>query len=187
MTRRGRRQGSDEDLEQELLDFAEHFALVYDLELPRIAGKVLGYLLVCDPPALTQTELADALSASRGSISTMTRLLEQSAWIERVSVRGERQVRYRVRVEAWSAHIDVHIQRANNLYNVAAKARELLESQPPERRWRIDMTADFADFWRQGLPHLLDRWNEGRENKVVTNAPRSSSGKARNKAGKRAS
>lgn len=170
MSSRGRRQSTDENLEQELLDFAERFALVYELDLPRIAGKVLGYLLVCDPPARTQTELAEALSASRGSISTTTRLLEQNGWLERVSVRGERQVRYRVRPEAWSAHIEVHIQRANNLYEVAAKARSLLETQPPERTRRIDMTVNFADFWRQALPLLLDRWNVSIEKKQPASA-----------------
>lgn len=170
MSSRVRRQSNDESLEQELLEFAERFALVYELDLPRIAGKVLGYLLVCDPPTRTQTELAEALSASRGSISMTTRLLEQSGWLERVSVRGERQVRYHVRPEAWSAHMEVHIQRANNLYKLAAEARSLLESERPGRTQRIDMTADFADFWRQALPVLLDRWKMSLEKKEPASA-----------------
>lgn len=182
MAGRGSRKSPEESLEHELLEFAERFALVYELDLPRIAGKVLGYLLVCDPPARTQTELADALSASRGSISTTTRLLEQNGWLERVSVRGERQVRYRVRPEAWSAHIEVHIQRANNLYDVAVKARDLLADQPAERTRRIDVTVDFADFWRQALPMLFERWNVSIESKQPASASLPASGKARKRA-----
>src|ERR1035437_326450 len=37
-----------------------------------MTGRVLGWLLVCDPPEQTAAELAEALSASKGAISGAT-------------------------------------------------------------------------------------------------------------------
>lgn len=146
--------------ERDLLEWAEEFALVYELDLPRIAGKILGYLLVCDPATRTQAELAKVLCASRGSVSTMTRLLERFGWLERVSVRGQRQVCYRVREEAWARHVDVHVQRAHELYEHAVKARELLSARSHVDTRRIDVTVEFADHFRKSLPALLEEWSQ---------------------------
>ena len=44
---------------------------------PRMAGPILGWLLICDPPVQSTGELADVLGASKESLSTMTRLLIQ--------------------------------------------------------------------------------------------------------------
>ena len=42
-----------------------------------MAGRVWGWLLICDPPEQTAAELAEALGASRGAISGTARILEQ--------------------------------------------------------------------------------------------------------------
>ncbi|MDQ6608042.1 MAG: MarR family transcriptional regulator, partial [Actinomycetota bacterium] len=69
-------------------------ALAVQLELdastPRMVGRALGWLLVCDPPAQSAAELAESLQASKGSISTSTRALLRMGFIERVRLRGER-------------------------------------------------------------------------------------------------
>lgn len=168
MAGRKRTQASDEPREEKLLEFAEEFALVYELDVPRIAGKILGYLLVCDPPTRTQRELAEMLSASRGSVSTMTRLLERFGWIERVSVPGQRQVRYRVGADAWARHAEVHLERAHSLYNVAVRGQSLLESSRPGITERIDITVEFLDYWRHGMPLLLDGWKERNETRAIS-------------------
>ena len=41
-----------------------------------MAGRLWGYLLICDPPEQTSEEIAGALHASRGAISGTVRLLE---------------------------------------------------------------------------------------------------------------
>jgi len=57
--------------------------------LPRIAGKILGLLLIETGP-FSFREIAERLEVSRGSVSTNTRLLESLSIIDRVSKKGER-------------------------------------------------------------------------------------------------
>ena len=66
--------------------FVEEVGLAFErLGHPRMAGRVMGLLLIADPPYLCVTEMSDLLQASKGSISTMTHLLLQlgrsSTWV----------------------------------------------------------------------------------------------------------
>src|SRR5664280_2152746 len=83
--------------------FVEELGVLLELEAgtPRMVGRTLGWLLVCDPPEQSAAELAQMLQASKGSISTATRLLLRMGFIERARFRGERFDRFRAQPEAW--------------------------------------------------------------------------------------
>src|SRR5205807_610261 len=91
-------------MNQALMDrFVEEVGMMLELEAgaPRMVGRVLGWLLVCDPPEQSAADLADHLQASRGSISTATRVLLRMGLLERTRVRGERFDRFQARPGAW--------------------------------------------------------------------------------------
>ena len=85
----------------------EDFGLFFEhLGVPRMAGRILAWLLICDPPEQTMQDLVDALGASKSSISTMTRMLINFRLIERLSLPGERRDFYRVRPDLWRRSLD---------------------------------------------------------------------------------
>jgi DNA-binding transcriptional regulator GbsR (MarR family) len=47
-----------------------------------MAGRILGWLLISDSPHQSSEQLVNGLEASKGSISSMTRLLIQINLIE---------------------------------------------------------------------------------------------------------
>jgi DNA-binding transcriptional regulator GbsR (MarR family) len=83
--------------------FVEELGILLELEAgtARMVGRTLGWLLVCEPPEQSAAELAEMLQASKGSISTATRVLLRMGLVERVRFRGERFDRFRVQPEAW--------------------------------------------------------------------------------------
>jgi hypothetical protein len=81
---RSNRNGAEEDKLGDLMRIAEELGLMLaDAGLPEIAGRVLGWLLACDPPEQSLEQLRVASKASRASISNMTRLLLHFGFIER--------------------------------------------------------------------------------------------------------
>ena len=56
-----------------------------------MAGRMWGWLLICDPPEQTAADLAEALQASRGSISGTARILSRAGMIRRTTRRGDRR------------------------------------------------------------------------------------------------
>jgi hypothetical protein len=65
--------------------FVEDMSLYFEqMGLPRMAGRVLGVLLISDPPEQSLNDVAEVLQASKSSMSTTTRLLSEMGLIERV-------------------------------------------------------------------------------------------------------
>ncbi len=74
--------------------FIEEVGLAAEADgLPRIAGRLFGHLLLSPDPC-TLDEIAEALSVSKGSVSTDARLLLRHGWLRRTSRAGDRKDYY---------------------------------------------------------------------------------------------
>jgi hypothetical protein len=89
---------------EQVLEWVERVAAFVSAEwgLAPITGRVLGWLMACDPPAQTASEIADAISASRASLTTNMHLLTSIKLIRRFRRPGERNVYYEIEDDAWS-------------------------------------------------------------------------------------
>ncbi len=130
--------------------------------LPRMAGRILGWLLISDPPYQSPGNLAQVLQASKGSISTMTRLLMQEDLIERVALPGERCDFFRIRPGAWTQLMAERLAVVSAIHQLAERGFSLLEGRNPELRQRLEEIHDLYAFIESELPALLERWEEER-------------------------
>jgi DNA-binding transcriptional regulator GbsR (MarR family) len=129
--------------------------------LPRMAGRVIGWLLICDPPEPSAAELGQALGASAGSISTTTRLLVRVRLVERTRQPGERVDRFRIRPEAWAEAM----RRDDQMRAFRAVLRQGLDAlaaEPAERRARLEEMDTIYAWWEQRLPSLWEEYLEFR-------------------------
>lgn len=149
---------SDSQL-KELLCFADEIGLLYEeLGLPRAWGRVLGWLLVCEPESQSAEDLAAVLHASRGSISMATRSLIRMDVIERQTKRGDRRTYYRIRPGAWTAVFEQQIQSITKACQLAKRGLELLSDEPATRRDRLRELHDFTEFYERECLALIARW-----------------------------
>jgi DNA-binding transcriptional ArsR family regulator len=89
---------------QEVLGWAERMAkYCVDTDgMPLIAGRILGWLTICDPPEQTAGQIAEAIGASRASLTTNLRLLTSIGFVTQLTRPGNRTVFYRVDDDAWA-------------------------------------------------------------------------------------
>ncbi|MGH8903949.1 MAG: GbsR/MarR family transcriptional regulator [Egibacteraceae bacterium] len=145
---------------EEQVGFADEVGLLYeDFGFPRVWGRVLGWLLVCEPDFQSAERLATVLHASRGSISTTTRSLVRAALVERHTIRGDRRTYYRIRPGSWTSVFEEQIQTAKRMRELAERGLELLSHEPAERRRRLKELHDLTTFYGREAPALLARWH----------------------------
>lgn len=130
--------------------------------LPRMAGRIFGWLLISDPPQQSSAELAEILQASKGSISSMTRLLIQISLIERTSLPGDRRDYFQIRPQAWGHMTEQHLAQITAFRQLAEKGLHLIQNEPPHLQQRLQEMKDIHAFWERELPLLTKRWEEGR-------------------------
>jgi hypothetical protein len=146
----------------EQLAFADevgrYFARTY--AMPPITGSVAGWLLICDPPQQTATELSDALRASRSAIGNAVAALEVVRLVRRTRTPGERAERIALNPAVWGLE---DVQEYAELSALARRGLEVLGDAPPSRRARLLEAAAFADFLCERLPAVGAEWRARRE------------------------
>lgn len=145
--------------------FIEEFGIVMEQTgLPRMAGRILGWLLISDSPHQSSEQLVNGLEASKGSISSMTRLLIQINLIERMSLPGVRRDYFRIRADAWHNMIRRGLEdEIKMVRQLAERALELLADKPPRTRQWLEEMCDVYNFLEREFPTLLERWAQQRE------------------------
>lgn len=124
--------------------------------LPRMGGRLWAVLLITDREFLSAEELMERVHASRGSVSTMMRTLENIGLVNRVTRRGDRRYYYKATeadalMRAELASIKMFIE----LMNAGKRTIE-----PEERRAaaRLDEIRDLMQFIEKEYAALLERW-----------------------------
>lgn len=149
---------------RDLSFYVEEWGLLFEQSgLPRMAGRVLGWLLVSDPAEQTAAELCGALSASKGSISTTTRLLERFGLLERVSLPGDRSTRFRVAPGAFTTMMEDKLRSVSTWKDLAARGIGLLKKSGRERVRRLQAVHGFYAFLEREFPALIRQWRKEHE------------------------
>jgi hypothetical protein len=145
------------------LTYVEDIGLYFEQNgLPRMAGRIIGWLLVCDPPEQSAGELAAVLRASKGSISTATRLLAQARLIERVALPGARRDYFRIRPDGWGDRVRASVGVVSEFRRLTERGLDLLGAAAPARRARLEGVHDLYVWLERELPALLERYEAER-------------------------
>jgi DNA-binding transcriptional regulator GbsR (MarR family) len=146
-------------LDEERRRYVEEFGLLFgQFGLSRMLGRVLGVLMISDPPDRSAEELAEELGASRGSISQTTRSLIQMSLVQRRSRPGERRDYFRIRPGAWHEIMRREMEARGGFRKTAERGLELLDSEDPASRRSLEEMRDFYAYWEKEMPVVLERW-----------------------------
>jgi DNA-binding transcriptional regulator GbsR (MarR family) len=147
----------------EEITFADHVGRFYARRygFPPMVGRVLGYLLVCEPPQQSIAELSEALLASRSAITGALDVLERLHSIQRSRAAGERMDRVRLDFSsAESRGFDV--TEYQELGDLAREALEVLKDAPLERKADALGMAAFADWLVEQTRRMAEEWETHR-------------------------
>ena len=151
----------DERCAAEIMDFVNQMGGYFESSgFPRLAGRLLGWLLVCDPERQSSEELAAALSASSGGISTNARMLSQFGFIERLAIAGDRRTYFRLRPHAFAAGERQRIRTMADLKAMADAGLHAMRGSPPERGRRLQEMRDLSAYMETVLTNALDQFGD---------------------------
>ena len=141
--------------------FIEEVGIVFEQTgLPRMSGRMFGWLLISDPPYQSASELAEVLMASKGSISTTVRLLVQMGIVERYIIPGARHDHFRLKEDALLMIIRHGLEDEVKMFrNLAERGLKLMKKEPPARkRWLEEMCNRYA-FLEKALTNSMKEYN----------------------------
>lgn len=140
--------------------FVEEMGLLFEAErFPRIAGRVLGWLLVAEE-AQSLEAIGTALGVTKASVSTNARMLESRGLIERVSHPGDRRDHYRIVADLPSRTLEARVARMRRVRDVLARGEAAMQPTSKAVRTRFRHMVTAYDFVLQITSRALDELPE---------------------------
>jgi hypothetical protein len=135
-----------------LLGWVERVATFFSERygLPPITGRILGWLMICDPPEQSAADIAAAIGASRASLTTNMRLLTGGGLVHRLTRSGGRTAYYRVDDDAWERVIRQRVESMMAFSKIADEGIDLVGRAGP-RATRIRAARAFFQWAAERL------------------------------------
>jgi len=148
----------DDHQPEENIDFIEDIGLYFEqMGLPLMAGRILGALLISEPPAQSITDLGKKLNASKSSISIMARLLVERGLIERVASPVPRQDYYRFKPGGWIIYMRQWLGLMAGLHRITERGMQLMSGKPDPLKERLKEAHDLFSNIEQEFPPILEK------------------------------
>lgn len=147
-------------------EFVDRMGLFFEtIGATRTMGRLYGWLMICEPPQQSLSELATALSVSKASVSTVARQLQEGGMIERLPS-ATRQHRYRITPGGFTHVLNVQLTLMGSGILVADFGLQLLGDDKAEQRERLQDFRDFCEFSASDYrDELTRRWEQFRSDR----------------------
>ncbi|MBT8208698.1 MAG: hypothetical protein KJO18_10515 [Acidimicrobiia bacterium] len=130
----------------------------------RTAGRLLGWLMICEPVHQSAADLISTLDVSAGSVSTQMRVLERLDLVERVTFPGDRARYYQLQPDAWMRAMHNEQERLIAMRKVAEAGQAVLPNSRPERVLGLaETTSLLIDEWPALMERIAERAKQGRQ------------------------
>jgi hypothetical protein len=132
---------------------------------PRMVGRVLGFLLIAEPPHKTFNEIQEYLQASKSSISTSLQFLLNQGLIGYFTQPGDRKRYFRLNVENWLEMMRKELCHFGVVSRMMRDCVKLRGKEHDQFNQALGDIADFYAFFEQESLQLLDRYVREKEKK----------------------
>lgn len=142
--------------------FVEEFGLVFEqMGMPRMPGRVMGYLMVADPAEQTMGQIVEGLGAAKSSVSTALKVLERLSFIERKAYPGHRADFYRASAHPWATSLQASNLKFAIFRDLAERGLEMIGEEKGRSRRMLsemrDLYATLEEEWPAIVEQILER------------------------------
>lgn len=142
--------------------FIEDVGLFFEqMGVPRMGGRVLGVLLISDPPAQSINDLCEVLQASKSAVSTSTRYLVGIGLLEKVPSPVPRRDYYRFKKGGWFLYMNQWLSLMSDLHKVTERGLELMMDKPEVLKERLLEAHHVFSFMEDNFPAILKNLQKG--------------------------
>ncbi len=143
--------------------YVEEVGLFYEgFGLPRMSGRILGYLMATQADGASFDELQNRLKASKGAISGSLTFLLGQRLVEKYMKSGDRKSYYRFSTENAFQVIDQKITAISSVRKVFEGANRINDAES-SRHHQINRIVDFYRFLESEIPKLKEKWRQEKE------------------------
>lgn len=138
---------------------------------PPLVGRVVGFLLLADPPYQTFYAIQEFLGASKSSISNALNVLMEKCIVDYVTFSGDRKRYFRLNIDSWLENTK---EKMEKMSQVDAILFDTLKYRDPEKYPEfvqgLKKILSFHMFIAEEMPKLIAKWEKMQAEKTPQSA-----------------
>lgn len=134
--------------------FYEHYGL------PKMAGRILGYLISSESDNNSFDDLKYSLKASKGSISGNVNLLLNQNMIEKHMISGDRKSYYKIALNNLENILESKVKSVTQFKMILEKGLKLDSSTDSLKKQNLYEILNYYEFLEQEIPLLKIKWEQ---------------------------
>ncbi|MFN3554535.1 MAG: GbsR/MarR family transcriptional regulator [Bacteroidales bacterium] len=142
--------------------FIEESGLLFEaIGMTRMAGRILGYLMVTDKEMVSFDELTQVLQASKSSISTNVKSCIIVGFVKPVTTPGDRKTYYMLSPDiSWVDLFEKRTQQLVLFSNLLRKGMQLRTNSKDKPSQWLTNALEFYEWILEHFPKVLAQWAE---------------------------
>ncbi|MET9217257.1 GbsR/MarR family transcriptional regulator [Streptomyces sp. NPDC088197] len=125
---------------------------------PPIMGRTVAWLMVSEPPAQTPAQIAQAVQASRASLTTTLKLLTEARMVQAVTRAGQRSTYYQITEDAWSGVLKRRLESLTSFVDITGEGLALFP-EDSERAGRVRAAHRLFAWLDSEADPMWKRWD----------------------------
>jgi len=140
---------------------------------PPMVGRVVGFLLLADPPFQTFYAIQEFLGASKSSISNALNVLMEKCIVDYVTFSGDRKRYFRLNIDSWLENTKEKMEKMSHVDAILFDALKYRDPEKyPEFVEGLKKILSFHMFIAEEMPKLIAKWEAMQRDHLPQSAER---------------
>lgn len=128
--------------------------------LPKMAGRILGYLICSESDNNSFDDLKDTLKASKGSISGNINLLLNQCIIEKHMISGDRKSYYKMSLNSLENILDAKTKSVSAFKMIVQQGLSFYSDNNNQKSLLLKEILSYYEFLEREMPQLRIKWEQ---------------------------
>ena len=135
------------------------------LGIPPVGARVVGHLMLAEPPYLSFDELVEATQASKSSVSNAIKSLQTEGLIDYITFSGDRKRYFQLYSSTWLEIMKDRVKGFASLRQIITETVTLRSGQYPEFNHTLTEVTDLYRELEEQMIRVIEAWEKKRGEK----------------------
>lgn len=139
----------------------ERIGVVFEKSgVPPVAARVIGHLMMAEPPYLSFDELVEATQASKSSVSNSVKFLQTEGLIDYITFAGDRKRYFQLYADTWLEIQKDRVKSLASLRSIIQETVAIRSSQYPEFNHTLKEVVDLYGELEHKILKVIEEWEK---------------------------
>ena len=133
--------------------------------IPPVGARIIGLLMMAEPPYLSFDDLVEATQASKSSVSNALKSLQTEGLVDYITFSGDRKRYFQLYSSTWVEIMKDRMTAFTSLRKIIRETLDLRSSQYPEFNQTLTEVIDLYRALEEQMTRVIEEWEKKRGEK----------------------